>query len=506
MTEALKWEIECRCRWCQQPFIRLEIDHASAWVCPTEECRERQLAWKRVDIAGKLFYLPMPVQCEFHEAVKSQRYGAIGIGGERGSSKSIALRNEIYNECLNPQLPDFSVLFFRKELVELELNQWRFFEKECPRLGAEWNAKRIVFPTTGSEIRPAHNNKPNDYRKYIGGDVDLIAIEQAEEFTQKPVAEIGAATGRSTRYGSAWRGLLAITENPGGPLSDFINQIFVRKDLPKDKYPDYNPDDYHFIEARLADNPWTDTRYEQRLAILSPARRAMMRHGRRDIFEGQYFDDFLREKHVIDFRPLVSTRHFRAIQFGYHRQGFVLWLAVESTRRLTVTAVLPIEKLNEDQIAARVLKLDAELRVHPEYMVGNPEIFGHDPSDDGFTGQSIAESLASFGVPVICGDADLLNGWKRVHAYLRDAPDSLPWLRVHESCEPLIQALQTAMSKDDDPDQIDAESPNLSALHALRLAVMSRPAPEHATEMKNYPEYSAGWWIQKAQRELRSRA
>ncbi len=500
----LTWAIDCKCRWCGEAFIRMEIDRAKAWVCPTEACRERQLAWKRVDLGGNLFYLPMPIQVELHDAVKSQQFGAICIGGERGSSKSIALRNVIYNAC--ETFPEFSTLMFRKELGELELNQWRFFERECPRIGAEWSARKIVFPKTGAEIRPAHNNKPDDYRKYIGGDVDLIAIEQAEEFTQKPISEINAATGRSTRYGDQWRGLLALTENPGGPLSDFINQIFVRKDLSKEKYPNYNPADYHFIEARLADNPWTDSRYEQRLAILSPARRAMMRHGRRDVFEGQFFDDFLKEQHVTPFRPTLSATYFRAMRFGYHREGFVLWIAVDSSRHMTVAAVLPLEKLNEDAIAARIFKIDRELNVHPDFTVANPEIFGGDPSDAGFNGQTIAETLALYGVPVICGDDDALNGWKRVHAVLRSAPDLLPWLRIHESCEPLIHALQNAMCADADPDLIDDESPNLNALHALRLAMMARPAPEHASQTTVYPEGTAGWYLERAKAEHRQRA
>lgn len=443
----------------------------------------------------------MPVQVEVHEAVKSQLYGAICIGGERGSSKSIALRNVIYNAC--ETLPEFSVLMFRKELGELELNQWRFFERECPRIGADWAPKKITFPKTGAEIRPAHNNKPDDYRKYIGGDVDLIAIEQAEEFSQKPVAEIGAATGRSTRYGDAWRGLLALTENPGGPLSDFINQIFVRKDLDKTKYPNYNPNDYHFIEARLSDNPWTDSRYEQRLAILTPARRAMMRHGRRDVFEGQFFDQFLKEQHVIAHRPTSSASCFRAMKFGYHREGFVLWIAVNTDRHMTVLAVLPLEKLNEDAIAARVAKIDAELHVRPAYTVANPEIFGDDPSDVGFSGQTIAETLALYGCPVICGDDDESNGWKRCHSVLRIAPDTLPWLRIHDSCEPLIHALQNAMCADSDPDLIDDESPNVNALHALRLGMMSRPAPELAPSYTEWPEGTGGWYLERAKREAR---
>lgn len=469
-TSALRWDIETKCRWCGGAFVKLEIDRVRAWVCETEACRERQIQWKRVDLAGQLFYLPMPVQVEFHEAVQSQQFGAICIGGERGSSKSIALRNVIYNAC--ETFPEFSVLFFRKELTELELNQWRFFERECPRIGADWNAKKIVFPKTGAEIRPAHSNKPDDYRKYIGADVDLIAIEQVEEFAQRQVAEIGASTGRNTRY-DTWRGLLAVTENPGGPLSDFVNQIFVRKDLDRQKYPDYKPEDYHFIEARLSDNPWTDARYEQKLAILTPARRAMMRHGRRDVFEGQFFDDFLKDTHVTPTRPTAAT-WIRAMRFGYHDPGCVLWLAVTPSNHFVIASTLPLEKLNEDAAALQIAARDRELGVRPSHTIASKDLFTT-PTKTGLVGESIADTFGRHGCPLIDGDSDELNGWQRCHAVLRPSPDGSPWLTVHDSCADLIAGLQQAMSDDAALDLIAPETPHLSALQALRLAVMSRP-------------------------------
>lgn len=480
----------------------MEIDHVRAWVCPTEVCRERQLTWKRVDLAGQLFYLPLPVQVELHEAIQSQRFGAICLGGERGSSKSIAIRNAIYNAC--DLFPEFSVLFFRKELVELELNQWRFFERECPRLGAEWNAKKILFPKTGAEIRPAHNNKPGDYRKYIGADVDLIAIEQAEEFSQKPVAEIGAATGRSTRYGDAWRGLLAMTENPGGPLSDFINQIFVRKDLDKALYPDYRPEDYHFIEARLSDNPWTDSRYEQKLAILSPARRAMMRHGRRDVFEGQFFQSFLKETHIDDTVSLRNARWFASLHFRFNEPGHALLWAILPTRHLYIRGVLRFEQMNEDALVNALDRFAQSFGLQRmPFTVATPPLFTK-PSDDRIVGQSIGETLQVCGLPVIAADDDALNGWKRCHALLRNDPNGIPWLRVHSSCVDLINGLSNAMSDDDDADLIVSESPMLSALHAFRYGAMSRPTYEYAhAAPTNYPKGTPGAIMMQHVREGR---
>jgi len=93
-----------------------------------------------------------------------------------------------------------------------------------PRLGGEFKNKRVKFPDVASEIRFGHCQDPSDFSTYIGWDVDLIDFEQVELFTQKQFAEISAATGRSTKY-SDWRGLVLATENPGGPLSDFVNRF-----------------------------------------------------------------------------------------------------------------------------------------------------------------------------------------------------------------------------------------------------------------------------------------
>lgn len=497
-SELQPWAIKTKCRWCGEDFIRLEIDHANAWVCPTEACRARQIDWKRVDRNGNLFYLPMPVQVEFHESIKSQQFGAICIGGERGSSKSIALRNAIYNAC--DVFQEFSVLMFRKELGELELNQWRFFERECPRIGAEWSAKKIVFPETGAEIRPAHSNKPDDFRKYIGGDVDLIAIEQVEEFTQTQVAEIGAATGRNTKY-PTWRGLLAVTENPGGPLSDFVNQIFVRKDLDKEKYPQYNAADYHFIEARLSDNPWTDSRYEQKLAILSPARREMMRHGRRDVFEGQFFQTFLKDTHVTADVDASGLKWFASMHYGFNAMGHALLWSILPTQHLYIRGCVRFEQKNEDALVRELNAYAQSLGLKRMPLTfAQPELFTK-MDDDHIVGQSIGETLQAHDLPVIEGDADALNGWKRVHAFLRPDPNGVPWLRLHPSCEDLINGLSNAMSAETDADLIDTDSPMLSALHALRYGAMSRPVPSNMRVKPVYKPGSAGWYIERAKHE-----
>lgn len=471
-----------------------------AWLCESEACRERQLQWKITDIAGNLLYCPLPIQVEFEEAISSQRFGAICIGGHRSSSKSIALRMATYRVAR--RLKDFTALFLRREWSQIDANQMRFAEREAPRLGADFKSKRVKFADMGSEIRFGHCQDPDDWKQYIGYDVDLIDFEQIELFTQKQFAEISAATGRSTKYDD-WRGLVLATENPGGPLSKFVNDIFVTKTLDRKLYPDYDAADYCFIESKLDDNPYTDPRYEQKLAILSPARRAMMRHGRRDVFEGQFFQSFLKDSHVTADPGARGLKWFASLRFGFNEMGHALLWNILPTNHVFLRAEYRFEQTNED-VLVRQLNAWAQsfgLKRMP-LTYAQPELFTKlDLDGTQIVGQSIGETLQLHDLPVIAADADELNGWKRVHAFLRPDLNDVPWLRVHPSCEDLINGLSNAMCADKDADLVSDDSPMLSALHALRYGAMSRPVPANMRVKPVYKPGSAGWYIERAKRE-----
>src|SRR5947208_13065 len=127
------WAPVYRCCWCQSTFIQRMVDGVRAWVCPTDACYERQIVWKILDLAGKLFYLPMPRLVKLEEAVASQRYGAICLGGDRSGGKSVGMRALIYRYLM--KLPNFAAILLRREFPQLELNHMRFVPGEAKRLG-----------------------------------------------------------------------------------------------------------------------------------------------------------------------------------------------------------------------------------------------------------------------------------------------------------------------------------------------------------------------------------
>lgn len=91
-------------------------------------------------------------------------------------------------------------------------------------------------------------------------------------------------------------------------------------------------------------------------------------------------------------------------------------------------------------------------------------------------GESIMETLQRRGLPMRPSDNDRVNGWLRVHDFLRDAPSGIPWLTVEPTCTYLIRSLPAQVSDKKNPDDIDSGGDD-HAVDALRYWAMSRPSP-----------------------------
>lgn len=290
----LNWSPTFRCAWCQNQFSREQIHGVMAWVCPTEACRERQMKWAMLNNQQKLYFLPNPRQVELEEAVESRQYAAICFGGARGGAKSRAWRMIAQRYCR--KLPRFTVLFLRRELGPLSDNHLRFISSECEQLDAKFVSMKMIFEETDSQIHFKHCKDPNDYKNYVGSEFDLVIFEQLEQFTKLQFIEIGAVAGRTER--EDWRGLIGASENPNGPLSAFVDEIFVKKVVDRAKFPDYDPTQYYFLPSHLEDNPYVSKQYIHNLAGMDKEKREMYRYGRRDIFPNQFFKTWSPTDHV----------------------------------------------------------------------------------------------------------------------------------------------------------------------------------------------------------------
>ena len=191
---------------------------------------------------------------------------------------------------------------------------------------------------------------------------------------------------------------------------------------------------------------------------------------------------------------MIRPSYFRAMVYAYlapegerESAGACLWFRVQTDHHIRVISELTFTHQLEHDLAQQILARDRALMLANRigYTVANPECFNFQTKEPkGFTGQTIAITFALCGIALTQGDDNTFNGWQRVRGLFRASPDGSPWLTIDQACEHLIRALTTALSDDTKPNELASYAP---ALHALRFAAMSQPAPETISDFDDPP-------------------
>ncbi len=452
------------CCWCGAPFIEAEIHGAMAFRCPTAACFDRCVRWMDV-IEDRLFFLPLPKQVELYEAVETQRYRKICWGGEVGGGKSKGLRHLAYR--FSRQFDDFNTLLLRRTYLELESSHLTPASRDATKLKAKYSRNRLAFDN-GSILRFGHCDDAGDFAIYRSDEYDLIIFDQLETFLDQQFTEIGARTGRVRRVG--WRGVVLAGENPGGPGSAFVDELFISKTRDRAKYPSYRPDEHLFIPAARSDNPFLDEGYGDFLSDLPEAKRAMYMHGRRDIFPGQFFQPFVHPQRVRHLDVPCDFPRIGALHWGYFRPGIMLWAVVLPDGRLYIEHEEPFDEVIAAKEAAALLAVSAARGVTLAQTVGNPiEDVG-----DAAIGEDVFETLHRAGLSVFRSQHDPVAGWERLRHWFATEADQPPALIVDPSCTTLLKTVPLLIQSESNIEDVQ-ETDSVAAAKALRYLVMARP-------------------------------
>ena len=252
----------------------------------------------------------------------------------------------------------------------------------------------------------------------------------------------------------------------------WVKRLFLDRDYRGSE----RAEDYRFIPARVYDNPvlmQRDPGYVRTLENLPEHLRRAYLEGDWDVLAGQYFPEFRRDAHVIE--PIALPGHWRrfaAMDWGYHDPCAVLWLAVADDGRVYVYRELYLRHTLSSEIARRMKQLQQGERI--AYTVASPDAWQRRGLAD-LAGQSIADSFAAAGVPLLRADNARVPGWQRVREYLAPA-DGGPRLRIFSCCTNLVRTLPLLRFDAHDAEDV-ADGCEDHAPEALRYALMSRPAP-----------------------------
>jgi len=490
--------VVARCCWCGRPFSQGRYLRADIWACKTEACFNRCLKWaityrkasdKAKDGLGveRLFWLPLPRQAELMEAVEASRHRIL-IGGARGGSKSHAIRMLHYSSCLKHE--NFHSLILRRKFPELEQTHIMRARREAETLGARYKeTTRTIEWHNGSVTRFGHCQTDDDAENYLSAEYDLISFDELVTFPFTMAMRIISSLRSAGREG--YTPQVVSGTNPGGPEAWWVKSQYIDKEMDPEEYPDYDPQDYCFIPSKLEDNPYLDKEYEKTLLALPPMLRKAYRDGSWDVWPGQYFPEWDRNRHVAEWSAWSprGSRVYCGIDWGYIRPGCCLWIAIGPEGNAYCFDEYVFKNTITTDVAKEIKRRSREWQVKPFYVADTQMWGGQDQ-----TGEDMRETFARMGVPLVQAHKDRINGWQRVRAWLGPSPDGRPWLQVHPRCAYLIRTLPSLQQDEHDPEIVDSDGDDHAA-DALRYAVMARPAPGQTSASRILPVGSIGWML-----------
>lgn len=432
----------------------------------------------------------------------------VGFGGARGGGKSWSVRTKA--KILAASFPGIKILIVRRTLVELRNNHINNLIDELHGIAKYNRQERTFYFSNGSTIVFGYCACDGDLDQYQGAEYDVIFLDEATQLQEMWIKKITACL-RGTN-GLPKR--LYYTCNPGGASHGYFKRLFIDRRYEQGE----DPNDYTFIQALVTDNKAlmaSQPDYLKQLEALPPKLRDAWLHGRWDVYEGQFFEDFRTEPdlgackdagitqeqarerglwtHVIEPFDLnagdkLGWQIYRSYDFGYGKPFSCAWWAVDYDGRIYRIMELygcteaPNEglKWTPDKQFEEIARIE---RDHP--WLRNREITGvADPACwDASRGESVAETASKYGIYFSPGDHKRISGWMQCHYRLSFDSNGVPMMYVFSTCKAFIRTIPLMMYSETNPEDLDTKLEDHVA-DEWRYFCMSRPISPVKVEKK----------------------
>lgn len=386
------------------------------------------------------------------------------------------------------------MLIMRQTYPELEQNHIRQLQGELVPHLATYNQqkKRFVFKN-GSTIDFQYCKNDSDLVRMQGAEYDVIFIDEATNFSEYQLKAIAACC----RGVNSFPKRIYYTCNPGGQGHGYIKRIFIDR-----RYEDgEDPEEYSFTQALVQDNKAlmeADPDYIKNLQALPPKLREAWLNGSWDMFEGQFFEEFVDDPahyedrhwtHVIEpFDIPAHWRIYRSYDFGYSKPFSCAWWAIDTEgtlyRILELYGCTQIPndgvKWSPDMQFKRIREIEDQ---HP-WLKGKNIRGVADPAIwEASSGVSIAETASKHGIYFDKGDHERITGWMQVHYRMAFDEEGIPQMYIFKNCKAFIRTIPLLMYDEHKVEDLDTDLEDHVA-DEVRYMCMARPIKPRAPEKK----------------------
>jgi phage terminase large subunit len=379
-------------------------------------------------------------QREAFEALFQWQY--ILYGGARGGGKSFWLRWVCllmliywYREY---GLENVVVGLFCETYPDLRDRQINKIKKEFPQaLGVIKETKThglgfyLSEENGGGVIALRNLDKPD---KYQSAEFAMIAVD---ELTKSTFDTFEILRG-SKRWPGLSHTLFVGATNPGGIGHGWVKDLWIDGNFPANMRS--MKQHFKFIQSLPSDNPHLDEFYWEELNTLSDDLRRAWVQGDWDVFKGQAFANWRKDKHTC--KPFVIPTwwpKWRAIDWGFREPFCCLWFSQDPVNgRIYVYRELYERELTDRQQAQAIVGSTAEdEKITVTY--ADPAMWIRKNMDGMIS--STADEYKKYGVPLAKADNNRLSGKRKLDRALSNLPDGDPGIVFFTTCHNCIRTI-----------------------------------------------------------------
>jgi len=399
----------------------------------------------------------------------------LGYGGAKGGGKSWLMRYWMLLRRL--KYPKTHGIIIRKTYQELLSTHIKKILEEYPVLRDYYNkSEKVISLPNGSSIAFGYLQHSDDVYQYQGGEYEDIGLDEATQHSEE-VFKVLRTSCRTTKKEITPKMLL--TFNPGGIGHGWVKRLFIDK-----VYTDNEEgNDFDFVQALVYDNKILldgDPNYIKALQALDPKKRKAYLDGDWDQFEGQFFEAWKGDVHVLepafDLADIPSNFEMRlAWDDGTTNPRAVHLMIQDNDGRVTI--VWEYYKAGEtiEEAAMNIKRNLQDLKIYD--MVVKHAKFIYDPSMDirnnqtGIASSTVVANLLG-GIVKQRGNNERLEGARRYRSYLHWNPFQEPLMKIWSTCPNLIRTLPELVYDENRPEDIDSDGED-HCYDASRYGLMS---------------------------------
>ncbi|MBQ7875494.1 MAG: phage terminase large subunit [Oscillospiraceae bacterium] len=413
-------------------------------------------------------------------------------GGAAGGGKSHVQCQDALMYAI--QYPKSKQLILRRTFSDLEKSIIRTTREMYPKKLGKYNESKHFWKfKNGSIIDFGYCDKESDVYQYQSAEYDVIRFDELTHFSEDMYIYLLSRNRGANDYPKSVKS----STNPGGIGHTWVKKRFIDIGPPNTVYDFFDEDgepmgSREFIPSLLTDNPWLlkkDPAYKRKLKNLSKTVYQQLRFGDWDSWDGQFFDEWDREIHVIKpFEIPKAWRRYFAMDYGLDMlAGY--WIAVDDADNAYVYREIYQSNL-VISAAAESIKAKQGTDI-PEELVAPPDLWNRRQD----TGKSVAEIFAEHGLLLRKVSNDRVQGWLDLKEWLKPRKDEFgqkkPKLRIFENCTEIIRTLPSLVHDEHKFNDIsDKIHEYTHGPDALRYWASSRPRPNDAVLEEDPDEIS----------------